>query len=49
VTGVLGILMRAKKDRNISALKPQVDALRAKARFFIAPSLEARILAEVGE
>jgi len=42
VTGVLGILLRAKN-------KPEIDALRAKAGFFITASLEAGILAEAGE
>jgi hypothetical protein len=49
VIGVLGILLRAKLRGEIPALKPEILALRAKARFFIAQSLEARILSTAGE
>jgi predicted nucleic acid-binding protein len=41
----LGVLLRAKKNGNIQALKPEIQALRGKARFFISPSLEANVLA----
>ena len=49
VTGVLGILLRAKKTGHISMVKSEIDALRVKGRFFVAPALEAKILAEAGE
>ena len=49
VTGVLGVLIRAKLAGHISVIKPGIRALRDKARFFIAPSLEARVLSSVGE
>ena len=49
VTGVLGILLRAKRDRRIAKIKPEIDLLRAKARFFVAASLEAKILSAAGE
>jgi predicted nucleic acid-binding protein len=49
VTGVLGILLRAKYLGEIPALKPEIESLRSKARFFIAPSLEAKLLAAAGE
>ena len=49
VTGVLGILLRAKLAGQISAVKPEIRALRDIARFFIAPSLEARVLSLAGE
>jgi hypothetical protein len=49
VTGVLGILLRAKRVGQLVAIKPEIDALRQKAHFFIAPGLEARVLAESGE
>ena len=49
VTGVLGVLLRAKRDSLIPALAPEIDALRARARFFIAPALEARVRALAGE
>jgi hypothetical protein len=49
VTGVLGILLRAKVAGQIPAVKPEIRALRDKAHFFIAPPLEARVLSLVGE
>lgn len=49
VTGALGVLLRAKRAGHIPAIKPQVQALRDKARFFIAPALEARVLSSAGE
>ncbi len=49
ITGVLGVLLRAKKRRQIETVKPEIEALRRKARFFIAPALEAAVLAEAGE
>lgn len=49
VTGTLGILLRAKKTGLISSLKLEIQALRAQARFFIAPSLEAQVLSAAGE
>ncbi len=49
VTGVLGILLRAKKTGSIPALRPEIQSLRKNARFFIAPSLEASVLAAAGE
>ena len=44
VTGVLGILLRAKKDGQIPAVKPELEALRTRARFFVSPQLERKIL-----
>jgi predicted nucleic acid-binding protein len=49
VTGVLGILLRAKRDGHITKIKPEIDFLRSKARFFVAASLEAKILSAAGE
>jgi predicted nucleic acid-binding protein len=49
VTGVLGILLRAKHLGEIPALKPEIETLRNRARFFIAPSLEAKLVAAAGE
>jgi len=49
VTGVLGILLRAKQSGHIAALKPEIKSLREKAHFFIAPFLEAEVLAAAGE
>lgn len=49
VIGVLGILLRAKREGHIPALKPEIQSLREKGKFFIAPSLEAKVLAAAGE
>jgi hypothetical protein len=49
VTGVLGILLRAKRDGHVPALKPEIESPRKKARFFIASFLEAKVLATAGE
>lgn len=49
VTGVLGILLRAKQQGQISLLKPELEALRSRARFFLAPQLEQRVLDLAGE
>jgi len=49
VTGVLGILLRARRAGEIAALKPEIDLLRSKAHFFVSASLEAKILAAAGE
>ena len=49
VSGVLGILLRAKLKGEIPALKPEIQLLRNKARFFISRSLEDKVLSEAGE
>lgn len=49
VAGVLGILLRAKRMGEIASVKPEIGLLRAKARFFISFSLEAKVLAAAGE
>lgn len=49
VTGVLGILLKAKQSGQIPAIRTEIQSLREKARFFIAPSLEAKLLATAGE
>ena len=49
VTGVLGVLLRAKRVSEIAALRPELDMLRSKAHFFISPALEKKILAASGE
>ena len=48
-TGVLGVLLRAKKAKQIKAIKPEIEKLKSKARFFIAPALETAILQQAGE
>jgi hypothetical protein len=49
VTGVLGILLRAKRTGNIAAVRPEIQALRDRARFFVAPALEAQVLISAEE
>jgi predicted nucleic acid-binding protein len=49
VTGVLGVLLRGKKLGHLEAIKPEIDALRAKAHFFIGPDLERAVLSQAAE
>jgi predicted nucleic acid-binding protein len=49
VTGVLGVLLRAKRAGEIAAIKPEMALLRSKAHFFASPALEAKILSAAGE
>src|SRR5436309_13696371 len=44
LTGVLGVLLRAKRMKQIKAIKPEIAALKNKAHFFIAPDVESAIL-----
>jgi predicted nucleic acid-binding protein len=46
---VLGVLLRGKKMGQVDAIKPELEALRTKARFFIAPDLETAIVKSAGE
>jgi uncharacterized protein len=45
VTGILGILLRAKQTGEIESLQPIIDELINKAGFRIAPELLAQVLA----
>ena len=49
VRGVLGILIRAKAKAEIDSVRAEIEALRSRAGFFVAPSLEAEVLRNVGE
>jgi predicted nucleic acid-binding protein len=49
VRGVLGILLRAKNTGRLDRIRPSIELLRNRARFFIATDLEERILSEAGE
>jgi uncharacterized protein len=49
VTGLLGVLLRAKKDGHIQSVKPELELLRTRARFFVSPHLERKILDLAGE
>jgi hypothetical protein len=49
VRGILGVLIRAKVLGQIDSVKAEIEALRDRAGFFIASSLEAEVLRNVGE
>jgi hypothetical protein len=49
ITGVLGVLLRAKKVGKIQSVKPEVEALRIRARFFLSARLEEKVLEIAGE
>jgi uncharacterized protein len=49
VTGVLGVLLRAKRLGRIEAIKPEIDALRSRAGFFIDSRLESDVLESADE
>jgi predicted nucleic acid-binding protein len=49
VTGVMGVLLRAKKDGQIQLVKPEVEALRTQARFFLSAPMQVAILDLAGE
>ena len=48
VTGTLGVLLRAKKDRKISSLKENIIKLR-KSGFWVSDFVEERLLEASGE
>jgi predicted nucleic acid-binding protein len=43
------VLLRAKNDGQIPLIKPEIEALRAQARFFLSARLQEKILAITGE
>ena len=49
VTGVLGVLLRAKNEGHVASLRTELTTLRTRARFFVATTLEKRILELAGE
>jgi predicted nucleic acid-binding protein len=49
ITGTLGILLRAKRNGQLPLIKPEIQALRDRARFFLSASLEAEVLSAAGE
>ena len=49
VTGVLGVLLRAKEEGQIQLVEPEVEALRTRARFFVSPRLQQQVLEIAGE
>jgi predicted nucleic acid-binding protein len=48
-TGILGILIEAKNQNHISAIKPFLVDLRIKAGFWLSEKLEQQLLTSVGE
>ena len=48
-TGLLVVLLRSKKEGQIESVRQEMDALRTRARFFVAPSLSARVVEMAGE
>ncbi|MCX6630457.1 MAG: DUF3368 domain-containing protein [Candidatus Solibacter sp.] len=48
-TGTIGCLIEAKRQGLIQAIRPLLDALRARARFWIADSLAERVLRDAEE
>jgi predicted nucleic acid-binding protein len=49
ITGILGVLLRAKKEGDVVILGLLMDQLRKEAHFFIAPDLARHILELAGE
>jgi len=49
VTGVLGVLLRARRLGQIAAVKPAIDLLRSRAGFYVSSSLESKVLSAAGE
>jgi len=49
VTGVLGVLLRAKNEGQIERVRPEVEALRTRARFFVSARLQEKVLEIAGE
>jgi predicted nucleic acid-binding protein len=49
ITGVLGVLLRAKQQARLVSLAQEMERLRSVAHFFIAPALEKKILQLAGE
>lgn len=49
VIGVLGVLIRAKRTGKIETLKPLMEDLRVKAKFYMHEHLFLHVLSSVGE
>jgi predicted nucleic acid-binding protein len=43
------VLLRAKTDGQIPLIKPDIEALRTQARFFLSARLQEKVLAIAGE
>lgn len=49
VTGTVGLLLRAKRERKIGQLKPLLELLRARTNFRMSDTLYQTVLREAGE
>ena len=49
VTGVLGVLLRAKRGGIVDSVRAEMERLRSEAGFFIAQDLFHNVLIEAGE
>ncbi len=49
IIGVLGILLRAKRNGRVPSLREEIRRLRKEARFFVARPLERKLIAAAGE
>ena len=49
VTGVLGVLLRARREGSVDSVRAEMERLRSEAGFFIAPGLFQKVLVEAGE
>jgi len=49
VTGVLGVLLQARQSGHIEKVKPDIEALRSRANFFVPARLEESVLRAAGE
>lgn len=49
VSGLLGVLIRAKRDGLIESVKPSLQRLQEEARFWLGEELINQVLQEVGE
>jgi predicted nucleic acid-binding protein len=47
--GLLGVLVQAKREGHVTAVRPLLQSLREDAGFWISDSLHNRILESVGE
>jgi len=47
--GLIGVLIDAKANRHIEAIRPHLDALQQEAGFWISDDLYRRVLRDEGE
>jgi hypothetical protein len=49
ISGVLGILLRARRNGQVPSLREEIRRLRKEARFFVARPLEGELIAAAGD